>query len=181
MIGSGLSFQSCMSVSFAPVGTTESTLEPRRLGYIGRRLRPLLISEERSRGCPGPLLPHRWLALFRDTSRARLDSSAAAGPLGLRRIKQTVSVWADAAGPSRAPTATARASPLAPPRPRPDPLPRSRLARAVGGEGSQPTRSDLWRHRGSMRPPAVAHNPPEAAWTACDPPGQEPTSREGAG
>src|SRR5829696_6703441 len=100
MIGSGLSFQSCMSVSFAPVGTTESTLEPRRLGYIGRRLRPLLISEERSRGCPGPLLPHRWLALFRDTSRARLDSSAAAGPLGLRRIKQTVSVWACGLGGS---------------------------------------------------------------------------------
>jgi hypothetical protein len=46
LIGSGLSFQSYMSVSFAPVGAAESTLEPRRLGYIGRRLRPLLISEE---------------------------------------------------------------------------------------------------------------------------------------
>jgi hypothetical protein len=39
-------------------------LEPRRLGYIGRRLRPLLISEERIRGCPGPLLPHHVVALL---------------------------------------------------------------------------------------------------------------------
>src|SRR5215216_4448019 len=42
----------------------------------------------------------RWLALFRDTSRARLDGSAAAGPLGLRRIEQTVSVWACGLGGS---------------------------------------------------------------------------------
>jgi len=47
LLGSGLSFQSCKSVSFAPVGATESTLELRRLGYIGRRLRWLLISEHR--------------------------------------------------------------------------------------------------------------------------------------
>src|SRR4030095_7556863 len=55
LLGSGLNFQSCTSVSFAPVSATESTLEPRRLGYIGQRLKPLLISEERIRGGPGPL------------------------------------------------------------------------------------------------------------------------------
>ena len=50
VLGSGLSFQSCTSVSFAPVRAAESTLEPRRPGCIGGRLRPLLISEIRIRG-----------------------------------------------------------------------------------------------------------------------------------
>jgi hypothetical protein len=64
-IGSGLSFQSCTSVSFVSVNATAFTLEPRRLGSIGQRLRPLLISQartsvldERRVGPLAPLLQH---------------------------------------------------------------------------------------------------------------------------
>jgi hypothetical protein len=79
-LGSGLSFQSYISVSFAPAIACESTLEPRRPGYIGRRLRPLLISElpdqglgvagTHAAGVPSPAA-HIWVLGIRSLRGAR--------------------------------------------------------------------------------------------------------------
>jgi hypothetical protein len=118
LVGSGLSFQSCKSVPFAPVPATASKLEPRRPGYIGQRLRPLLISEIRIRGLGlriHAFATQRWRYGSADTAlRDRLDAFYVVG----RQLR---------AGPGRG---TAAGPFVAPARPR------NRMSAADGGSAA---------------------------------------------
>ena len=90
---------------FAPVPATASKLEPRRPGYIGQRLRPLLISEIRIRGLAYASMTfatQRWRYGSADTAlRDRLDAFYVVG----RQVElgQVVGLRRDRSWPQRGP------------------------------------------------------------------------------